>query len=389
MSYAVVAQTTDSTAKPKIVEPASTPAAPAKAAEPTNKLSFYGDARFRPEYDWNVLGSNGVAVDPRSRFRLRLRLGFNYQYSHELSFGARLRTGNVNDQQTANVTLGGNEVGALPIGLDRAFIKYSAHGLTAWAGKNSFPFYTHDELFISQDIAPEGVFASYEVKVAEGFKLKPSGGFFVINSSGKSFVKDRTLKALQLAGNYKFDGNELNFSTGLFVMDSLGNAPDNTQSFLVNYSESFSNVKFTYNKLSVPVSIGGNYMVNMADLGYSTSITANNLQGQKAGYSVTAEIGKLKAKNDYLLAITYTHIEKYSILDYLSQDDWMRWGFPNGASGARASNFQGVELKAAYAFGPNCNLMARTYIVKGIVGATPTATIETGNRFRLDFNVGF
>ena len=384
-----IAQSVDKTSPEHVSTPSPTLPPVTKPADEDKKLSFYGDMRFRCELDRNVTTQDGSVLADRERFRLRLRFGFNYQYSNNLSFGARIRTSIANDQQSPNVTAGANEFAVLPIGLDRAFIKYTAGGFMAWAGKNSFPFYTQDEMFISQDISPEGLYGSYEYKVSDNFKLKPAAGYFIILSSGKTFDLDKTLKAFQLSGNYKSGKHELNASTGLFVLDSLGNTPDGTQTFTVNYHISYSNLKYTYSGFKIPLSVAGNFMLNTETLDNKT-IVANNHQDQKTGYSATFEIGKLKVAKDFLVSVTYAHIEKYALLDYISQDDWMRWGETGAASGNRSSNFQGIELRAGYAFGSNCNLLARAYFVNEIVKNTPTAAaLETGNRFRLDFNVGF
>ncbi|MFN0274333.1 MAG: putative porin [Chitinophagales bacterium] len=358
-----------------------------QANDAEKKLNFYGDARTRLEHDWDVITSAGDTLDPRLRFRSRFRLGFTYDYNKNLSFGGRIRAGSATDQQSPHLTWG-NEFATLPIGLDRAFIKYTCKGLTAWTGKNTFPFYYQDELFWDEDVSPEGLYASYEIKNEIGtLKVKPAAGMFFISSAGKPFDKDRTLLAGQIHLNHKSEKTELNLATGIFNMDSLGNLPDGVETFSVDYNLSVSNVRFTYNTAKLPITIGANVMMNLADLTDST-IVANAHDGETMGYDVILEIGKLKAAKDYLISFTYAHIEKYSIVDYFAQDDWLRWGF-SGATGTRSSNFQGFEIRLAYAFGPKCNIMLRTYIVEGIAENTPGATLETNNRFRLDMNIGF
>jgi Putative porin len=352
------------------------------------KLVFTGDMRSRlVERDWDVTTADGKILEPRTRFRVRMRFGFNYNYSKNWSFGARIRTGSPNEQQSPHVTLGANESSNIPIGADRAFIKYSNKSFTIWTGKHTFPFYTHDDLFVTQDISPEGIYSCYEIKVGNNLKLKPAGAFFIINSLGKSFKKDQTMKAFQLHAVQKSNGNELNISTGLFVIDSVGGATDGTGTFKINYHDWMSNMKFTFGKFKIPISIAGNLMINNAKL-EDCFVVKNGLANEKSGFSTTLEIGQLKTKNDFLFSATYAHIEKYSVLDYFAQDDWMRWGF-SGASGTRGSNFEGFELRAGYAFGANCNLIARTYLIKGIAPNKMGATLETNNRFRLDLNIGF
>ncbi len=366
---------------------AATPASGSTDAD--KKLIFSGDMRARlVEHDWDVTTADGKTLDPRTRFRVRLRFGFNYTYNQHLSFGARIRTGSANEQQSPHVTLGALENANLPIGLDRAFVKYNLKGLNAWAGKNSWPFYSHDDLFITQDISPEGLYGEYMVNANKNLTIKPSGGFFIINSSGKSLKRDRTLRAAQLLATQKSSHTELNVSTGFFQMDSLGNTPDGTASFPVNYHLSVTNAKFTYFMQKLPISIAGNLMKNLAELS-GTEIKANNHQDQKTGYTATLELGQLKAAKDFLFSVTYAHIEKYAVLDYFAQDDWMRWGFSGGAGGTRGSNFKGFEFRAGYSFGPKCNLIARAYFIDGIAPNKPGAVLETNNRFRLDMNIGF
>ncbi len=83
-----------------------------------NGIKFNGDFRFRIEHDWNSRKQNGIFRDDRSRLRFRFRFGVNYQLNNQYSFGGRLRTGNINDQQGPHLTIGGGngEFGLAQIG---------------------------------------------------------------------------------------------------------------------------------------------------------------------------------------------------------------------------------------------------------------------------------
>ena len=103
-------------------------------------------------------------------------------------------------------------------------------------------------------------------------------------------------------------------------------------------------------------------------------------QGETFGYALSATLGQLKKKHDWLVAYTYAHIETLAVNASFAQDDWVRFG-----SGPQtdASDFEGHEARVAYAVSKNINLMARLYFVEAIT------TSQNGNRFRMDVNWRF
>ena len=352
-----------------------------------DKIKFNADLRTRTEYDWMNITAAGDTNDNRLRLRTRARFGFTYQYNEKVEFGMRLRAGNAADQQSPHVSFGTPGESA-PIGLafDKAYIKVNYKGLWATTGKNTYPFYYHNELFWDEDVTPEGIATGYDWKIGNTTHVKPTVGFFFISSTGKPFDTDVTLKAAQLHVNVAKNKSEINIASGIFSINDLPNLPDGTGTFKIDYKMVVSNLKFTY-KSKIPIAITADIMLNLENYTDST-IIANQHQDQTTGYVVGAELGQLKDKKNYMLGVYYAHIEKYSVVDYFAQDDWLRWGY-SSASGTRSSNFEGVELRAGYAFGPKFNLLARTYLCNGIVANTPQSDIETANRFRLDLNIAF
>lgn len=352
-----------------------------------DKIKFNADLRTRTEYDWMNITAAGDTNDNRLRLRTRARFGFTYQYNEKVEFGMRLRAGNAADQQSPHVSFGTPGESA-PIGLafDKAYIKVNYKGLWATTGKNTYPFYYHNELFWDEDVTPEGIATGYDWKIGNTTHVKPTVGFFFISSTGKPFDTDVTLKAAQLHVNVAKNKSEINIASGIFSINDLPNLPDGTGTFKIDYKMVVSNLKYTY-KSKIPIAITADIMLNLENYTDST-IIANQHQDQTTGYVVGAELGQLKDKKNYMLGVYYAHIEKYSVVDYFAQDDWLRWGY-SSASGTRSSNFEGVELRAGYAFGPKFNLLARTYLCNGIVANTPQSDIETANRFRLDLNIAF
>jgi len=129
------------------------------------KLTFYGDVRYRWEYAdekayatsaapiVNPAGGNGQGENIIERSRIRVRFGLDAQFTDHFKGGVELETGVNND--SANQTLG-NAYGKAPVSLGLAYLQWQP---TDWAtligGKMRNPLYTTDLLW-DPDINPEG-----------------------------------------------------------------------------------------------------------------------------------------------------------------------------------------------------------------------------------------
>jgi hypothetical protein len=163
---------------------------------------------------------------------------------------------------------------------------------------------------------------------------------------------------------------------------------DDSSRYLLNgngmrdYAIGALNAQFATEVAGLPVNFGVDLYKNFESYSVGPSdpfITAGN-KDEDFGYVLSATVGSLKEKGNWLLGYYYSHLEQFSINDSYAQDDWVRWG--NGPQ-TRASNFEGHEIRAAYAVLDNLNVVARWYLVEAIKG------IEDGNRFRLDVNFKF
>lgn len=348
-----------------------------------DKLNFYGDFRFRGEMDWNSWKTDSTLRTDRGRLRYRLRFGFDYKWSDHITFGGRLRSGDSKDQQSPHITFG-NEFEVPSINIDKAYLKGNYDKAWWWLGKNSFPFWTQNELWWDDDVTPEGVAIGGKLKAGDKITLKPTAGYFVIYSKGKGLEMDPSLKAGQLTVDVKTEKIEITAASGYFSFKDMPNQNDATGTYALDYSMLNSGVKMNV-KTKIPVSVGFDYMLNLEDYSDDTLIS-KVYRDQTSGYVASLNIGKLKNKKDFLIGYYYAYIPKLSVVDYLAQDDWVRWNY-NNATGARSSNFTGHEIRLAYCLGPNFNIVARTFLTKGIV--TTGKVLETGNRFRVDFDIKF
>eukprot|EP01136_Pigoraptor_vietnamica_P001496 Opistho-1_new@28217 len=108
-------------------------------------LDVSGVLRMRQE--WNY----GTARD-RSRSVLRARLRASYAVNDRISVGAQLATGDPDDPNSTDVTLG-NFVDDLNVSLDQAWIRYAHGDLTVQAGK--FPqLFQRTDMVWDGDVSP-------------------------------------------------------------------------------------------------------------------------------------------------------------------------------------------------------------------------------------------
>ena len=349
------------------------------------KLKFTADFRFRVEQDWNSQKSNGTYRDDRTRLRYRARLGATYDFKDWVSFGMRIRTGQANKQQDSQLTLG-DQFSSVPVAFDKLYANFNYNWLSAWVGKNSFPFEKQNELFWSDNVSPEGVSLSGKFSFENEFvqSLKVNTGHFIFATSGKSLGEDSYFEGLQLVTSHW--QNRVKFFPAFYYFKNMPNIPDGDDTYNIDYSVLHLGANVVLLK-SPKVTAGFDYYQNLQDYNGNDSIP-KTLQDQKTGYVANASIGKLDKKGDWKLQLVYNYMERYAAVDYLAQNDWARWDYSSQNSpDGRLTNFKGFEVMAGYALAENMDLRMRFFTVEQIIPYGIAK--ENGNRIRLDFNVGF
>lgn len=352
------------------------------------KLTFTGDFRFRIEQDWNSRKSDGTYRDNRSRLRYRLRIGANYQFNHWSEIGTRIRTGYREKQQDPHLTLGDgfNEFGTVPIGIEKLFLKLSSKNIMGWLGKNTFPFEKQNELFWSDNVYPEGIFinGNFEFNSSIIEKLYINAGHFIMYSSGKSFGQDQYFQGLQLVSSHF--KNRLTLFPSFYYFNKMPNIPDGNETFNFNYSILHIGAKTTI--VEKPnVHVGVDYYNNLENYNRNDSIP-QQFKNQKEGVVASVGIGELKKRGDWVFLTTFTYLEKLAIVDFLAQNDWTRWDYSSqGSPDGRLSNYKGIELSLGYLIRKNFRVKTRFFMVDQLM---PFGSFkETGNRIRLDLDIGF
>lgn len=354
------------------------------------QLHFAGDFRFRVEHDWNSQKSDGSFRNDRSRLRYRFRFGINKNLNKHYKIQARIRTGNLTNQQGPHVTLGKtSEFGLTSLGFEKANIQYKKGTFWAWAGKNSFPFWKQHELLWNDNVFPEGISMGIKPKNNSSISFSPTIGHFIINSNGMLFKEDQYLSAIELKSQIVVkEQHQLVYSFRNLFFHNIANIPDGKGEYFLNYNILTSSIFYQLKSGSKPLSIGVDWYQNTTDYTEQREKMEEELMKEKSGMVVYLKYGQLKSKGDFQLQLYYAKIGKYAIVDYFAQNDWARWDYGYlGSSGSRLSNFKGVEVNLGYKITDNTNIVLRFFKIQQLIPTNVYA--ETGSRIRVDLNTKF
>ncbi|NNF35453.1 MAG: hypothetical protein HKN68_15190 [Saprospiraceae bacterium] len=359
-------------------------------------LLLASDIRIRLEQDWNSRRFDGSFRDDRFRLRYRLRIGFSYHWNNYIQFGARIRSGVDESMQSPHNNFGHREFTGIPINIDKVYISGKYKNAWWWAGKNNFPFWKQNELFWDDDVNPEGVSIGGNL-ITNGIHIKPKLAYFITNTGSGDFdPRDPTngqIDGHMIGGQLEF-GIEvkdyaITLANGFYMLNDINNVPTTDffyegDRFKLDYKFLVTGLKIDF-ATKLPLTLGIDHFVNLEDYSdFSDELIDPIYKDQKTGYVLNINLGKLKNKGDWLLGYYFVRKEEYSVVSYYTEDDWIRLGNINRN---RNTNYQGHEFRMAYAFDSNFNIVARAYFVEGLV--TPDITLESGNRFRIDFNMRF
>lgn len=389
------------------------------------KLNFYGDFRFRPEYDWNSNNATSSSNDgigkrkDRFRLRYRMRFGFVYDWNTDIKIGMRLRTGVPSSIQSPHVNFGYKGLGMVPFNLDKIFFRYDRGVYWGWVGKNSFPFWTQNELFWDDDVTPEGLVFGMKYKVSAA-ELSPTIAYFMANNipveGNTSFPFNGSGEGLGNGDNYgailgaqlKLLLKSINYqgiaSVGYYGMNDIftstelsKDATGSTDPYLaLDYKFLMASLQYKSFFISEkwPIILGYDIVNNLEDYTgdeYTDVFNAlgfrDELKDEKTSHTASLAIGRSKIKGDWLFAYHYAHKEMFSVVSYFTEDDWVRWG---NIHANRNTNFKGHEIRFVYTIAENFNIIARYYAVEALERRSSSDDqLESGNRFRVDFNIKF
>jgi hypothetical protein len=358
------------------------------AQEPVKKkkLFFKADLRARAEQDWDSRKSDGTYRDDRFRVRFRARAQLEFKPKDWATFGLRLRTGYPEKQQDPHLTIGDgyHEFDSVPIGFDKLYFKYHKKWFSGWVGRNTFPFEKTNELFWSDNVWLDGLYLSAYHNPSPDWidKVTYAGGMFTMLNSFSTFADDSFMGILQIKTEH-FD-NRLRVFPGFFHFNRMPDIPDGNETFRFDYSivqlgaEAlvFQNPRIT---------MGLDLYRNLQNYNKNDAIQ-DRFKNQKNGFVGSVVWGDLSKKGDFALGTYLTYLERYASVDFIAQNDWVRWDYSGqGSRDGRLTNFKGLELLIGYRISKMFQAKIRYFTVEQLIPYG--SALENGNRIRLDIDI--
>ena len=352
------------------------------------KLNFKADLRLRTEQDWNSRKSDGTYRDDRFRLRFRVRAQLEYKPNDWASFGIRFRTGYTEKQQDPHLTMGDGypEFESVPIGFDKLFLKIQKKWFTGWLGRNTFPFEKSNELFWSDNVSLDGLYVSAKVETSPTWidGITYSGGLFTMLNSFSTFTDDSFIGIVQIKTEHL--NKRLKVFPSFYHFNRMPNIPDGNETFRFEYSI----VQLGAEALvfeSPRITMGLDLYQNLQNYDKNESVQ-DDFKDQKTGFVGSVVWGNLAKKGDFALGAYFTYLERYAAVDFIAQNDWVRWDYSGqGSRDGRLTNFKGLEVMTGYRISKMLQLRIRYFIVEQLIPYG--SALENGNRIRLDIDFRF
>lgn len=284
----------------------------AQISEP--KLTVSGDARVRYEANW----SDEDARD-RDRGAFRARVRPIYSFNKLLAVGGEVTTGDIDDPNSADTTLGGYN-NDFEISLSQAYIRLTPGDFTVYLGKMPQPFVRTD-LVWDGDVNPSGASVSYKAKVGDDTVLKANALYFMVdenpNGSDSRMIGGQAVFETKLSSDVKFE-----FAVGYYdyKLDSVLGADAGDYR-----SNRFENGRYLsdFNLLNIIGAVqfnqlGENWPIRVAaDFVHNFGATAGN----PSGFAVDLTAGKASKKGDWRLGYGYSQAGVDAVFAAFSQDN--------------------------------------------------------------------
>lgn len=360
-----------------------------KVAWATNTV-VSGDIRVRQE---QTDVEDRTPEQSANRQRYRMRLGVVSEVTPTVEAGARIASGNNNDQRSTNQDMN-NYFQKKDLWLDRAYINWhpdNVPGLKMWGGRMPQPWISvgNSELVWDADINPEGVAAQYNRKFGNT-NVFTSGGYFTVKDnvtgSGVDFSNDLRLYYAQAgAFMYPLKDYKLTLGTSVYhyakdaysVPASPGSSPSNPPAYASTQLEANGNTSTQFQlyegfsqldipNLPMPLSLYAQYVHNAA---------ANGPQSDKDSGYIVGIVTRL-----WQIGVNYSYrdVERNAVVGAFTDSDF--------AAGFTAS--RGQKLQLNYAIAKNFNFVT-TYFLTESNASNPGHPGSDTNTWQIDLIASF
>jgi len=356
------------------------------------RYRFFGDIRLRLEQDWDSLKGDGSMRDDRLRARVRLRGGVDYQISDRWSALVQVRTGPHLSQQSPHVTIidfDGGPTGPAEFNFDHWFVNYESGGFSAWFGRNELSAWHQDDMFVFDNVTFAGAGASYRHDLGSG-ALSWNFNYVALPVGMRDFSGTGAFAQVAYERNQQNSG--FTVAGGLFDTNADPDNPNGEILLTENNTRDYRifdlQLQYRSRALDTPFEIHFDYSRNMENYdGAPVGSFSEFHKDDVDGYVFGVEAGNEGGAGDWRFGYYYAYLEALTVHSSYIQDDWVRWGNSNQV---RATNLQGNEFRVLYTIRSNMNIFARLFLVDAVdLLERGDTTKETGNRFRIDWNVAF
>jgi len=355
-------------------------------------LDLFGSLRLRLEQDWDSRSGDNIKRDDRLRLRYRLRGGAKYTFDERWSARVAIRSGKDDSQQSSHTTIkdfDGGDDGPYDFNFDFWHLTYQSNGFEAWVGRNE-PSFLHQTALLSFDnITYAGVGGSYRHEVGDGLWYV-SFNYLELPVGMQDFVGNTVIG--QLLYDREFESAGFSIGLGYDLSDADADDPKGELLLTDNNTRDYSVLSLQLQYRSTfrdrPLKLGFDYSHNLED--YSDEPVDSFSQfheGDVNGYTALVQWGGTSDPGDWQFSYFYAYQEALTLNSSYVQDEWVRWG---SGGQTRATNIRGRELRLVHTFSERMNIMARLFLVDAIDFLEPgDIAKETGNRFRIDWNLRF
>ncbi len=344
-----------------------------------NRLKIFGHISIGPELNRNIRLSDNSDQPNYDRFLLRMNFGFKYLYK-DFTFSGRISTGNTGNHRSAYVDLGNHAFSQKSIFLDKAYIKYKHNGWTAWLGKNSINLWKTNEILWDNDLKPEGIAISKKIHFFGDYvpEFKINTGFFLIGNNPydslpnpTTFDRQNNLSFFQLRTSLNVNRHRFILSPAFMHARLTKSLSYNMLAVMFRYGFFYRNRYYLY----------ANYYHNLSHYKNQNPID-HNLRNQKSGF----DIGISFPYQQFRLKLMYAYIEKYAVIDFLSQDNWLLPAVDHSQSG---SNFKGWSAQLNYLISHGLSVALNLWYAQQIQHNITQNGLFEATRMRLEFNYRF